>query len=516
MTDTGKHSEDIRVDTPTASRPSIRRHLKWIIPLVVVAAAATVWVLLPSGDEEAEDASAAAALEFEAVTVTDLTEVTSFNGTLGFDEGDPIAAGRSGTITAASAEGTEVHEGEILFVVDDQPEPLLYGDTTVWRAMGDLPQLEPFTPRMAGTVTWLAEEDTSVEQGDVLMEIDEEPVVVLFGELPAYRMLRRTNEGDDVRQLQDALVALGYDPDGNMELGTFDWWTQEYVEEWQADIGAPEDGRVDLGEVVFVAGPFTIDEWTTEVGSQAGGGSVANTYSATEATEGDDVLALEAALERLGFTADGAMTVDGVFDAGTTAAVTAWQASIGAEDDGVVSPGEIVFLPGAVRISDRLAEPGASVSPGTPVLATSSDESVVTVDLPAADQAILAVGDRVVIVLPDDTEVDGAVSFKAETATIGQQGEATFEVAIVLDDVTAAAGLDQAPVDVEVITGRADGVMAIPVTALLALAEGGYAVEVEQADGTTRLVAVDPGMYADGLVEVASDVLKPGDRVVAP
>ncbi len=150
------------------------------------------------------------------------------------------------------------------------------------------------------------------------------------------------------------------------------------------------------------------------------------------------------------------------------------------------------------------------------MLATSSSESVVTVALPAADQALLEEGDRVVIVLPDDTEVGGTVTFKAETATTGAQGQATFEVVIDLDDLSAAAGLDQAPVEVEVITDRADGVMTVPVTALLALAEGGYAVEVEQADGTTRLVAVDPGMYADGLVEIRSDGVRPGDRVVAP
>ena len=66
---------------------------------------------------------------------------------------------------------------------------------------------------------------------------------------------------------------------------------------------------------------------------------------------------------------------------------------------------------------------------------------------------------------PDDSEVDGTVVFKAETATIGTQGNATFEVIIELDDLEAAAGLDQAPVEVELITDRADGVMAVPVTA---------------------------------------------------
>jgi len=515
MTDT--NTDDITVDTGSAERPPARRHLRWIIPVVVVGALAATWVLLPGGEDDSDTAAnATTALDFEEVTITDLTEVTTFKGTLGFDEGDPIVSGVNGTLTAVANEGAVITEGDIAFAVDDEPVPLLYGDTTVWREMGLLPELEQFSPRMGGTATWLPEEGTTIESGDVLMEIDDAPVVVLSGDIPAYRMMRRTNEGDDILQLQESLIALGYDPDGDMELGTFDWWTQEYIEEWQEDIGAPEDGRVDLGEVVFVDAPFTIGEWLIDVGSQVGGGPAASVYSTTEATEGDDVLALETALARLGFDADGAMTVDGVFDSSTAAAVTAWQQSIGADDDAVVSPGEIVFLPQAVRISDRLAEPGAAVNPGTPVLATSSDESVVTVDLPAADQAVLDTGDRVVIVLPDDSEVGGTVSFKAETATTSPQGEATFEVVIVLDDLAAAAGLDQAPVDVEVITDRADGVMAVPVTALVALAEGGYAVEVEQTDGTTRLVAVDPGMYADGLVEIDSDALQPGDRVVAP
>ncbi|MFH2073237.1 MAG: peptidoglycan-binding protein, partial [Actinomycetota bacterium] len=286
--------------------------------------------------------------------------------------------------------------------------------------------------------------------------------------------------------------------------------------DWQADVGASDDGRVGLGEIVFVAGPFTIESLDVEVGSQVGGSAVADISFASEATEGGDVLALEQALLRLGFDDDGAVTVDGVFDEQTRAAVAAWQASIGADDDGVVSPGEVVFLPQSVRISDRLADPGATVNPGTSILATSSYESVVTVDLPASDQAALEEGDRVVIVLPDNTEVSGMVSYKAETATLSSQGGATFDVIVVLDDLAAAEGLDQAPVDVDVVTDRADGVMAVPVTALVALAEGGYAVEVEQADGSTRLVAVDPGMYADGLVEVTSDGLQAGDRVVAP
>ena len=66
------------------------------------------------------------------------------------------------------------------------------------------------------------------------------------------------------------------------------------------------------------------------------------------------------------------------------------------------------------------------------------------------------------------------------------------------------------------MSDRADNVLAVPVTALLALAEGGYAVEAVVEDGSTVLVAVDPGLFADGIVEVASDVLVVGMEVVVP
>jgi len=71
-------------------------------------------------------------------------------------------------------------------------------------------------------------------------------------------------------------------------------------------------------------------------------------------------------------------------------------------------------------------------------------------------------------------------------------------------------------VDVEVISDSVSNVMAVPVSALVALAEGGYAVEVDAGNGTTRLVAVEPGFYADGLVEIESDGLSIGDMVVVP
>ncbi|HEV3014554.1 MAG TPA: hypothetical protein VG499_14880, partial [Actinomycetota bacterium] len=49
----------------------------------------------------------------------------------------------------------------------------------------------------------------------------------------------------------------------------------------------------------------------------------------------------------------------------------------------------------------------------------------------------------------------------------------------------------------------------------LALAEGGYAVEVER-HGRRELVGVETGLFADGQVEVEGGGLRAGDRVVVP
>ena len=75
-----------------------------------------------------------------------------------------------------------------------------------------------------------------------------------------------------------------------------------------------------------------------------------------------------------------------------------------------------------------------------------------------------------------------------------------------------AVGLDDAPVTVNFVRSSATGVLAVPVRALLALAEGGYAVERVTATGT-ELVAVELGACADGYVQITGNVAE-GDTVV--
>jgi hypothetical protein len=65
-------------------------------------------------------------------------------------------------------------------------------------------------------------------------------------------------------------------------------------------------------------------------------------------------------------------------------------------------------------------------------------------------------------------------------------------------------------VQVQVTTSVHSGVLAVPVGALVALREGGYAVQT--ADGRYR--AVQTGMFANGMVEISGDGLAEGLKVV--
>ena len=72
-------------------------------------------------------------------------------------------------------------------------------------------------------------------------------------------------------------------------------------------------------------------------------------------------------------------------------------------------------------------------------------------------------------------------------------------------------------VKVVIPVGGTDGeVLAVPAAALSATADGSTRVEVEQPDGSTRFVRVEPGLAASGLVEITplDGELKEGDLVV--
>jgi peptidoglycan hydrolase-like protein with peptidoglycan-binding domain len=325
--------------------------------------------------------------------------------------GLPDAEGSGATAGAMPPATAQVRRGTL---VDTQTHngDLGYGETTALAA------------RQNGTLTSVAAAGSTVRRGRPLYRVDDDPVVLLYGTLPAYRRLSAGVTGADVKQFEKNLWALGY----------------------------------------------------------------------------------------RGFT------VDRTYSSATAAAVRDWQDDLGRSETGRVDPEWIVYAPGAVRIDSRTAAAGDLVQPGAEVLSTTGTARLATVDLEVADQRLARTGAAVRVTLPDGSDVAAKIT-AAETVVVPAEGQGEdttkVEVTVAFPAGKSPKGLDQASVDVEFTAAERKDVLTVPVAALLALAEGGYGVEV--VDGaSTRIVAVRTGLFASGQVEVSGGGLAEGTVVGVP
>ena len=216
---------------------------------------------------------------------------------------------------------------------------------------------------------------------------------------------------------------------------------------------------------------------------------------------GKDVAELNANLRALGY---GSCLGGEAFTPETSSAIDAFQAAHGLSQTGELLLGSVVFEPGPVRVTAVTPTLGATVQAG-PVLDITSLARQVTIELDAAEQSDLKVGDPVTITLPDNSTTPGKVSYVGTVATVpsssdqggGGSSTPTIEVDVTPTDPAATGRLDQAPVNVSITTGSVNDALVVPVNALLALASGGYAVEVAGAGGARHLVAVNLGLFDD-------------------
>lgn len=278
--------------------------------------------------------------------------------------------------------------------------------------------------RLPGTVTAMPETGDRIDRGKALYEVDNHPVILLYGSLPAYRALRDGVEGPDVRQLERNLSALGYTG-------------------------------------------FTVDEEFTDA------------------------------------TAD---------------AVREWQEDIGVEETGSVELGRVVFAPGRVRIDGQEAEVGGQIGQGGKVLSYTGLEKVVTVELEVAEQRLAKEGGAVTVTLPDGSVVTGKieeVSTVIEPASGQEEAQTKIELLVKLTEKKAQQAADAyalASVNVDFVAETRKDVLTVPVSALLALSEGGFGVEVVK-DGVSSYAAVTTGLFADGRVEISGAGIAEGTTV---
>ncbi|GCD95928.1 peptidoglycan-binding protein [Embleya hyalina] len=331
---------------------------------------------------------------------------------IGLPTGDD-AKPRRGTLPPATGTITK----ETLVDTTSKTGRLDYGGTTTLNG-----------GKLTGTLTSVAAPGSTVARGKPLYRVDNTPVLLLYGALPAYRNLAAGVEGPDVEQFERNLAELGY----------------------------------------------------------------------------------------TGFT------VDTKYTDGTAAAVRKWQKANGLEETGGIELGRVHYAPGEIRVDVDKAALGDAVQPGQAVLTYTGTRRVVSVELEMAYASLAGTGTAVSVRLPDRTTVPGKV---AATATIIDPGKESggapatpttkLKATVVLDDEKAVAGLDQASIDVAFTSSRRENVLTAPVAALLALAEGGYGVQVVEGT-TTRIVPVQTGMFAGGRVEVTGSGLAQGTTVGMP
>jgi multidrug efflux pump subunit AcrA (membrane-fusion protein) len=245
---------------------------------------------------------------------------------------------------------------------------------------------------------------------------------------------------------------------------------------------------------------------------------------------GSDIRQLEENLAALGFDPDGAMVVDDTFDEATEQAVMRWEESLATTVDGSVAASDLLYSPGPAKAGPAAegVKPGMTVNTGSQLLALvpvsrvaldlTGNERVestqkIVLQLPVDDRDLIEEGSAVVVELADGSELDAVVSTIGApvTSESGSTAEAIVVPTEVIDDTWAGTN-----VTVHVTSDLAQQVLTVPVSALLALVEGGYAVEVVEAGDSTRLVAVETGMFAAGLVEISGEGLSEGLKVVVP
>ncbi len=255
---------------------------------------------------------------------------------------------------------------------------------------------------------------------------------------------------------------------------------------------------------------------------------------------GPDVTELQRNLIALGY-ATGLLTApSGQFDALTEDAVVRWQQAAGYPVTGQIDLGQVVFLPVGVIAGGLNEAPGQVASPGQVPFDVTAASRTVTIAL-GPDLPAVTTGEAVSIALPSGAATPGTVTAIGPPPPAGNSGTnssgtggpgtngtsdssgsgtssgtsgASLELTITPDRPAATGTGQDVAVQVSLITQSVRDVLAVPITALLALAGGGYGVELAGPNGKDRLVGVTTGLFADTLVEVSGPDIRAGLKVV--
>ena len=388
-------------------------------------------------------------------------------------------------------------------------------------------------------VTTLPERDAQLHEGDMLLTASGRPVFILQGKIPAYRDLVPGISGTDARQLEEALVRLGFDP-GSVD-GVYDEATSTAVSNWYSASGfapfgaTPEQltrihaleqelaaavNRQLAADAVAATAPLAV----AAARAEAKAANLAAAAAAAAATNGSAREVAQAAAAATQLT--GEVAVQSALNEqaaaereSQTAAALVAQLTVDLETaqrtTGVKAPlDEIVFLPALpVRVA-RLEVAVGDAAVG-PVLTVTNNQLAIDSSLPLDEASLVKPGMAVAIDEPElGIEATGVVERVA--AAPGTDGVDGFHIyfEVLVNETTAS--LDGFSLRLTIPVESTEGaVTAVPISALSLASDGRSRIQVDN-NGTLEYVIVEPGLSADGFVEVTpvDGRLEPNQLVV--
>jgi hypothetical protein len=410
----------------------------------------------------------------------------------------------------------------------------------------------------AGIFTSLPTENTQLQEGDVPVTVAGRPVFIVQGEVPAFRDLHPGLVGDDVRQLENALQRLGFDP-GPAD-GFYDEQTSVAVAEWYIAAGwepfGPTNEQLaqirDLEQELAIAtnnqlaaedavarAPLMIEAAQADActANLLAAADVAvktgirdNVVSDPNSTPQEHINAnaeLEAAqAAEIASRLEGDLAIQSALDAKRVAEreldmTTEWANQLRSELNtargrvGVQVPvNEIVFISTLPVRIDQIEVAIGDTASGA-MMTVTNNQLAIDSSLPLNEAPLVRSGMAVTIDEPDlGITATGVVAQVADTSgTFGVDGFHVYFEVVVDETPLSLDGFSlRLTIPVETTEGA---VMTVPISALSLAADGTSRVQVEN-NSILDSVIVEPGLSAGGFVEITpiEGTLMPGQMVV--
>lgn len=343
-----------------------------------------------------------------------------------------------------------------------------------------------------------------LDVGNIAIEIAGRPVIVLPGELPAYRSLSVGMRGPDVQQLKSGLNGMGFWA-GDPASDVFDYDTAAAIGALYQQVGyEPANGGAEAQQALRGA----------ERGVRDAENSRAQAAAALEEArrgESTNLIAEEGML---------ASAQDAVNDA---------YEFLGAAQEAVMPTlpsSEVLFLSNLPRRVDDVSVKRGDILSGSPMSVSGAALTIVGT-ISEQDMNLLAEGLTATFPGPDGADLTAQVqtiTAPSRSSGEGDQGGGRYTVTLVPQELTAEQidALRGTNVRLRIPVASTDGeVLAVPIAALSAGSGGEDRVELlidikSGQDAETEIITVTAGLAADGFVEITSDDARvtAGARVV--